>query len=345
MSEATKVFGFVMDNSEQILKEINQNMFNTLGINTQDEKLKEFIMSELNNFDFNRIERQLINNIKQTINNALKPLENPNESNYDAITNNLVNNLETLKVQEFLLDNNFKDLSSKISSKFPLTSITQEQFYSHFVSKTEKINEMIKKYNNDIIDTLIKFSPQLISEIQQSRTKQKPSPINPSNPEPTNPTNDGNPNPVPNDYRRDEHKPNVPNTPPPMETYIGATKEDVEKLIKANEYYSLLHGIQKESFRKYNGFIQTGFNIIINEYYNRASACNTLDERLKAFTELKEIYEKFDGYITMEQSHQLQEQIENMSKFLQKQQSQQLIDDIGIRYNETREETKSSRHM
>ena len=339
MSEAMKVFGLVLDNSQNISKQINQNVFNLLGINTQDEKLNEYIIAELSNLDFNRVEGNLINNIRQVIDNALKPLENPNENNYEAINNNLMNNLKSLKTQNLNLENDFRELSSKIASKFPLTGITQEQFYSHFISKTEKINEMIQKSNAEIIDTLIRFSPQLIDELQQSRNKQT------SNvPEPTNPTNEGNPNPIPNDYnRRDENK---PNTPPPVSTYIGATNEDVEKLIRANEYYSLLHGIDRESFMKYNGFIQTGYSIIINNYLSKASTCNTLEERLQAFNELKEIYNNFNGYITMEQSNQLREQIENMSKFLQSQQSQQTVDDIGIRYNsERKEETRSSRRM
>lgn len=351
MSEAMKVFGFVLDNSQEVLKQINQNVYNILGVNTQDEKISEFIMSELNNFDFNRVERELISNIRKIMDETLKPLENPNENNYEAIITNLINNLKSLKFQEFLLDNNFKDLSAKIVTKFPLTGITQEQFYLHFISKTEKVNEVINKYNNEVIDTLIKFSPQLVSEIQQSRSKQtsnEPEPkfANPSNPEPINPTNNGNSNFVPSDYRREERQLNNPDTPPSVSTYIGATNEDVEKLIKANEYYSLLHGIERESFMKYNGFIQTGFNIIINDYYNRSSACNTLDERLQAFAELKQIYQNFDGYITMEQSNQLREQLENMSKFLKNQQSQQLVDDISIRYNTgTREDNKSSRRM
>ena len=44
MSEAMKVFGFVLDNSQEVLKQINQNVYNILGVNTQDEKLSEFIM-------------------------------------------------------------------------------------------------------------------------------------------------------------------------------------------------------------------------------------------------------------------------------------------------------------
>lgn len=333
MSEAMKVFELVLDNSQNLSKEINQNVYKILGVNTQDKHLNEFIMAELDSFDYNIVENQLINRIKETINDALKPLENPNENNYEAITSNLMNNLKLLKIQDFRLDNNFRDLSAKLASKFPLSGITQEQFYSHFMSKSEKINEMINQSNSLVIDTLIKFSSQLVSELQQSRNGQS---VNNSEPI--------NPNPVSSDYnRKDENK---PNTPPPVSTYIGATNEDIEKLIKSNEYYSLLHGIDRESFMKYNGFIQTGFSLITSDYYNRAVSFKTLEERLQALKELKQIHENFNGYITMEQSNQLRETIEKMTNYLQKQQSQHLVDDIGIRYNSARkDETRSSRRM
>lgn len=347
MNEAMKVFGFVLDNSQDILKQVNQNVYNILGINTQDERLREFVMVELNNFDFNGIERKLIDSIKQVVDSSLKPLENPNENNYETITNNLINNLKSLKLQDYKLEDNFKDLSSRMASKFPMTGINQEQFYTHFMSKTEKINEMIQEYNNEVIDTLIRFSPQFIDEIKQSRIKQttnNPEPVNPSNPS----DNGNNPETVPSDYRRDDNRPQVPNEPttPDISTYVGATNEQVEMLIESNQYYSLLHGIDRETVMKYNNFIQTGFSLIVNDYYNRASSCTTLDEKLQAFAELKEIYQNFVGYISMDQSNQLREQIENMSNYLQKQQSKQNIDDIGIRYNtENREENKRGRHM
>lgn len=68
MSESMKAFSFVMDNSQEISKQIVQNVFNLLEVKTQDEKLNEFIIAELNNFDFNRCENILINSVKQTIN-------------------------------------------------------------------------------------------------------------------------------------------------------------------------------------------------------------------------------------------------------------------------------------
>lgn len=339
MNEAMEFFRFIVDNSQEMSKQVLLNVYNV--VKTKDEKFNEYIMEELNSFDFNIVERELINNIVSVINNSLKPLENSNENNYEAIKNNLMSNLRSLKLQDYRLENNFSDLSKKMVVKFRLPENYIEEFNSFFMSRNELIKETIQKTNNNVIETLIKLSPQLVDELQLSRSKQT------SNiPEPTNPTNDGNPNsnPIPNDYnKRDENK---PNNPSPVSTYIGATNEDVEKLIKSNEYYSLLHGIDRESFMKYNNFIQTGFNLITSDYYSRASSCNTLEERLQALSELKEIYNNFNGYVTMEQSNQLRETIENMTNYLQKLQSQQLVDDIGIRYNsEKKEETRNNRRM
>lgn len=234
------------------------------------------------------------------------------------------------------------------------------------MSKAEIINNMINNYNNEVIDTLIKFSPQFIDEIKQSRSisNNSTNEISQNSQSEVQKTLSDLTNSIDkkieevnsqNDYNqmmsnlelreRKEPMPAGPKTPS-ASTYVGATNEDVEKLIKSNEYYSLLHGINRESFMQYNSFIQTGFNLITSDYYNRAASCNTLEERLNALQELKEIYDNFNGYITMEQSNQLRETIENMSKYLQKEQSQQMIDDIGIRYNgENFREVNSGRRM
>lgn len=631
MGEATKLFKFILDNQQEMQKQVIQNVYNL--IKTEDEKFNECIMEELSSFDFTLVERELINNIVSTIEDTLNFLNNPNESDYEAIKNNLMNNLELLKMQDYRLEDNFKDLSKKIVSRLRLPENMIEEVRSYFIKKIDKINETIQKTNNNVIETLIKHSPQLIDELQQSRSKQVSSdatqinqsthisqssiqqPMQKSEQQVLNShqvkqalsdqekrTKDDlvqeiinamnkagemswgdinfderinrinnmrnrlynksiddlqtllstyqnekkeevpiqltqevdmvddfqqsvteqegnnlsmeNPNRV-NLHLNDKDKPidftgtlksmdeevnmliqnhdtnglkefakkhgidvsnleqnteldstlensksftqkndtnnflysqilssraeqiaklvrnivsqnnlklesqkinklyralikisqhsellinkyenkldnsnkNIydeilineieelneflsvygidlnsleleetkgiepddpkPDSPSPsVSTYIGATNEDVEKLIRANQYYSLLHGIDRESFMKYNGFIQTGFSLIIDEYYKKSALCNSIDEKLQALSELKEIYDHFYGYIYIEQSNQLRETIENMTNYIQKEQSQQMIDDIGIRYNsESSREVNSGRHM
>lgn len=336
MGEAMEFFKFILDNQQEMQKQVMQDVFNI--IKTKDEKFNEYIMEELSHFDFSMVERDLISNIVSVIDSSLKPLDNTNESNYEDIKNNLINNLKILKLQDYKLENNFNDLSRKMTTKFSLPENFIGEFYSYFMSKSELIKETIQKINNNVIETLIKYSPNLIDEIEQSRNKAK---------------NIDKKNEKVNNQMIDDLEPRINNetkpegpTSPSVSTYIGATNEDVEKLIRANEYYSLLHGINRESFMRYNGFIQTGFNLITNDYYNRAASCNTLEERLKSLAELKEIYDNFNGYITMEQSNQLRETIENMNNYLQQEQTKQINGNIGIRYNgDGSREVRTGRHM
>lgn len=190
-----------------------------------------------------------------------------------------------------------------------------------------KIEDLIQKYklnldNEDMAEIIQYVNNGIIEENERRRKLNKnQNPILPNDPKPDNPS-------------------------PSVSTYIGATNEDVQKLIRANKYYSLLHGINRESFMQYNGFIQTGFRLIASDYYSRAATCRTLEERLKALQELKEIYDNFNGYITMEQSDHLRALIEDLTNYLQQKQSQQMIDDIGIRYNgDNSREVNPGKHM
>ena len=122
-----------------------------------------------------------------------------------------------------------------------------------------------------------------------------------------------------------------PKTPNPVETYVGATNEDVEKLIKQNKYYRLLQSIKKEDVMKYNGFIYKGYSLLVNDWYARAIACKTYEEQRNAYFELYEIYQNFRDYISLEKSNELREQLDIIEKYLRQQASTSLED--GIRYN------------
>ena len=125
-----------------------------------------------------------------------------------------------------------------------------------------------------------------------------------------------------------------PKTPNPVETYVGATNEDVEKLIKQNKYYRLLQSIKKEDVMKYNSFIYTGYSLLVNDWYARAIACKTYEEQRNAYFELYEIYQNFRDYISLEKSNELREQLDIIEKYLRQQASTSLED--GIRYNGSR---------
>lgn len=133
-----------------------------------------------------------------------------------------------------------------------------------------------------------------------------------------------------------------PKTPNPVETYVGATNEDVEKLIKQNKYYRLLQSIKKEDVMKYNGFIYTGYSLLVNDWYARTIACKTYEEQRNAYFELYEIYQNFRDYISLEKSNELREQLDIIEKYLRQQASTSLED--GIRYNGSRNDRNQGQH-
>lgn len=132
----------------------------------------------------------------------------------------------------------------------------------------------------------------------------------------------------------------TPDAPHPVSTYIGATNDEVEELIKQNKYFPLLQGIKKEDIGKYNGFIFTGYNILMDNWFKKATICKTFEEKHNSYFELYEIYQNFRDYLPLEQVNQLREQLDDIERYLNKQRKTN-IDDYGIRYN-TKDEKKST---
>ena len=132
----------------------------------------------------------------------------------------------------------------------------------------------------------------------------------------------------------------TPDAPHPVSTYIGATNDEVEELIKQNKYFPLLQGIKKEDIGKYNGFIFTGYNILMDNWFKKATVCKTFEEKHNSYFELYEIYQNFRDYLPLEQVNQLREQLDDIKNYLNKQRKTN-IDDYGIRYN-TKDEKKST---
>lgn len=135
----------------------------------------------------------------------------------------------------------------------------------------------------------------------------------------------------------------TPDAPHPVSTYVGATNDEVEELIKQNKYFSLLQGIKKEDIGKYNGFIFTGYNILMDNWFKKATICKTFEEKHNSYFELYEIYQNFRDYLPLEQVNQLREQLDDIKNYLNKQRKTN-IDDYGIRYNAKDEKKSTSMH-
>lgn len=139
---------------------------------------------------------------------------------------------------------------------------------------------------------------------------------------------------------RKPNQPTDPKAPKQMETYVGASNEEIRDLINQNKYYSILHGISKENVANYYGFINSGYQMIVNDYLTRANNAKTYEEKHNAYFELYEIYQNFRDYLSIEASSQLKEQLDSMYSYLQQQ--AQANEDIGIRYNSSKVESSNS---
>ena len=105
----------------------------------------------------------------------------------------------------------------------------------------------------------------------------------------------------------------------------------------------MLQWISKEDIAKYSGFINNGYQILINNYLARANNAKTYEERHNSYFELYEIYQNFRDFLSLEQSNQLREQLDNMQRYLQEQ--RKTTDDIGVRYNTERGEEQHTSAM
>lgn len=154
----------LLDDSNDRIVEIRNDVFNSLGVNIQSEKIIEFIKECLEKFDFNIVEQNFFNQVKNIV---LEEINGKNVKNdKTSFINSLVERLRQIKVSNISIDDNLLQLANQITSRFPEINISREQFYSHFISKKEQIIGIINQHNQNIIDTIIKLTPQLADELK-----------------------------------------------------------------------------------------------------------------------------------------------------------------------------------
>lgn len=168
-NEASKVFERILDNSSDIVVEIRKEVYKLLGVNSQNQQLNEYVQECLEKFAFNVVENQFLEQIRNVvideINRSDLKLRNNESVDYDAFTSSLIEKLRQVKLGNISLDDDLKALADEITDRYPQINVSRDQFYSHFSSKKEQINNMINKHNQDIVEALIKFTPQLSSEL------------------------------------------------------------------------------------------------------------------------------------------------------------------------------------
>ena len=162
-NDAIRTISKVLDDSGNRIVEIRNDVFNSLGINTQSEKIIEFVKESLEKFDFNIVEQNFFNQVKNII---LDEISNKKNMKNDDFVNNLLEKLRQIKVYNISIDDNLLQLANQITNRFQKTNISRDQFYSHFLSKKEQIINIINQHNQNIIDTIIKLTPQLANELE-----------------------------------------------------------------------------------------------------------------------------------------------------------------------------------
>ena len=175
--EATKIFEMVLNNSADLNKEIRMQVYKLLDLDgkklsiyeNEDIKIKEEIKASIERFSFNSQETQFLNKVKEIIKEEMQKLQT--SGNYDIMQNSLIERLKGLRNIDITLEDDFKELSSRIANPF----VSRDMFYNYFIAKKEKITDMIKSYNQTIIDSLINLTAQLIQELNSEKQNENKS--------------------------------------------------------------------------------------------------------------------------------------------------------------------------
>ncbi len=166
--EATKIFEIVLNNSASLIKEIRLQVYKLIELegktilpNANDNaKLLEQIKASIETFNFNSQENIFLSQIREIIKEEMQKFQT--NRSYDLTEKCLIERLKKIKDFDLSLENDFKDLSSKITNSFH----SQNEYYNYFMTKQEKISDMIKSYNQNIINALINLTPKLMNELR-----------------------------------------------------------------------------------------------------------------------------------------------------------------------------------
>lgn len=183
--EATKIFEIVLNNSSDLNKEIRMQVYKMLDLDgklilpnaNENIKLLEQIKASIETFSFNSLEAQFLNQVQEIIKEELKKFQT--NSDYELMQNSLIERLKSLRSIDISLDSDFKNLASKIASDFH----SQDEYYSYFMAREEKITNMINSYNQNIVNSLINLTPKLMEELKNEKAKKStPQEVKQNNP-------------------------------------------------------------------------------------------------------------------------------------------------------------------
>ena len=169
-NEGIKAMANILDNQSNISKEIRSEVYKLLGLNTQSEQLSEFVAECLERFSFNSEEilflEQLTMTVIEEVNRIDLQRKNNEQVNYETFQNSLTEKLKSSQTPAINLDDDLRNLANNIVDRFPQINVSRDQLYNHFMSKKEQIVEMINQLNKNIVEALIKITPQLAKDLE-----------------------------------------------------------------------------------------------------------------------------------------------------------------------------------
>lgn len=172
--EATKIFRIVLDDTTTIYKEIQLQLYKIFELDgkklsmyeNENVRIKEEIKDSIKSFSFNLQEIDFFARLKGIIEDEMKKLQTT--GNYDLMQDSLLERLKGLRNIDISLEDDFKELSGRVANSF----ISKDMFYNYFIAKKDKITDMIKSYNQTIINSLITLTPKLIEELKSENIKE-----------------------------------------------------------------------------------------------------------------------------------------------------------------------------
>ena len=172
IKEANKFFLFVCQDSDKFIYQIREEIYKTIGIETRDDRLKEYIRESIEKFDFNILEIKFLNNIVSIIEDELTKLDNKVKNNeeidFQSIKKSLKEKFKAMENINITLEDNLKELATQMVNRFPYIGVSRDQLILHFARKEEKLCNSIKKYNQTILDALINLTPHFVEGIEKN---------------------------------------------------------------------------------------------------------------------------------------------------------------------------------
>ena len=116
-NQGIKAMSNILDNQNNISREIRSEVYKLLGLNTQSEQLSEFVVECLEKFSFNSEEILFLEQLRMTVTEEINRIDlqrkNNEQVNYETVQNNLTEKLKVSETPIINLDDDLRNLAIK----------------------------------------------------------------------------------------------------------------------------------------------------------------------------------------------------------------------------------------